>query len=646
MCGICGQFNFRDHSPVAPETIRVMTQTMVHRGPDDEGFFFSGGVGLGFRRLSIIDLEGGHQPMSDREESVWVVFNGEIYNFRELRAELQASGHVFRTRSDTEVIVHGYKQWGAEIINRLNGMFGLAIWDARAKRLILARDAMGIKPLYFRVDGGSVLFGSELRPVMAAMSERPEIDTRSVNLFLRYRYTPSPLTLYQGVQKLAPGTLAIFENGAWGVERWYQFQPRHFSPPKSDSEAQEELLEIYKRALKRHLISDVPVGLLLSGGVDSGLLLGLMDSCGTDWPTYTVGYGKSAYKDDEISDAAETALLYGASNVAVELSRDGFEKSLPEIVAALEEPIAASSIVPMYYVCERARQDVKVALVGQGPDELFGGYTRHLGVHYGAYWRAMPDWLRQGLQASVTRLPRNETLKRGVYSLATEEPMRRYQQVFSIMPGNVVDGLFRDGALPTGAGDSVLDCWEGIGPLMEGADELGKFQALELRSSLPDELLMYGDKLSMAHSLEIRVPFLDREIVEYVESLPAAFKIRYGQRKWLHKKVCKQFLPQTILRRKKRGFAVNVVDDWFHDSLHSKMGDYLLDETSEMYKFLEPKAVRVLLDEHQKRKSDNHKLLFSLIVFEEWLRSNQLNSSSSLPGTGFTDDSKPRATLG
>jgi asparagine synthase (glutamine-hydrolysing) len=630
MCGICGQYNFREPKPVDPTTVKRMACSIAHRGPDDEGYHFAGPLGLGFRRLSIIDLEGGHQPMADADESVWVVFNGEIYNFRELRAELIALGHSFRTRSDTEVIIHGYKQWGSEVLNRLNGMFGLAIWDARRKRLVLARDAAGIKLVYYRVEGSSVWFGSEMRAVLAALPTRPAIDLTAVNLFLRYRYTPSPLTLYAGIRKLAPGTMAVFENGDWRVERWYQFRPRPLSPPRSESEAAQELLEIYKRSLKRHLISDVPVGLLLSGGVDSGLLLGLMSLHGDAWHTYTVGYGNSVYKDDELSDAAETARIFSARNVPVELSKETFERALARIVAVLEEPIAASSIVPMYFVCERARQDVKVALIGQGPDELFGGYNRHLGVRYGGHWRSLPTWFRNSVEAGIRRLPRNDTLKRGANSLNVEGRMQRYQNVFSIMPADVVDGLFADGLLPAGAGDSILECWSGFAHEMEGTDELAGFQVLEVRSSLPDELLMYADKLSMAHGLEARVPYLDKEIVEYAACLPASFKVRLGQRKWLHRKVCEQFLPRAILRRKKRGFAVNVVDEWFSSSLNGRLDGYLLDRTSLMFQYLKPDAVRRLLQDHRSKRQDNHKMLFSLVVLEEWLRSNQSTSDRAV----------------
>ena len=390
----------------------------------------------------------------------------------------------------------------------------------------------------------------------------------------------------------------------------------------SDAEATEALLDVYQRAMKRHLIADVPVGLLLSGGIDSGLLLGLMNQSGNGWRTYTVGYGSAAYKDDELGDAAETARLFGARHSQVELSRDTFERTLSRIVSIVEEPIAASSIVPMYYVCERARQDVKVALVGQGPDELFAGYTRHLGVQYGAQWRQLPAWLRKALGAGIERLPRNEALKRGVYALDAPDRLERFRNVFSLLPGYEVDALFRRDVLPPGAGDRVVDLWRDLAPEMDGADELGAFQVLEIRSSLPDELMLYADKISMAHGLEARVPYLDKEVVEFAARLPAKFKVRWGQRKWLHRRVGEKFLPAEILVRKKRGFAVNVVDQWFRGSMDSKLSGYLLDRSSRMFEFLEPRAVARLLEEHRVGRRDNHKLLFSLVVLEEWLRAH------------------------
>lgn len=619
MCGICGQYNFRNQAPVQRADLEAMTRSITHRGPDDEGYFIAGPLGFGFRRLSIIDLAGGHQPMSDQEESVWVVFNGEIYNFLELKRELQSFGHVFRTNSDTEVIIHGYRQWGDDVLNHLNGMFGLAIWDVQKKRLVVARDPFGIKLIYYRIDGDTIYFGSEMRPVQTAMSGKYQIDATALNLFLRYRYTPSPYTIVQGVRKLAPGTKLTVENGNWQVGRWYQFKPEPFSPAKSPNEAKEELLALYKAAIKRQLISDVPVGLLLSGGIDSGLLLALMNLNGSSWPTYTVGYG-SSFAQDELADAEDTARMLGSKHTSVNLTRGTFEEALPKIVAALEEPIATSSIVPMYFVCQRARQDVKVALVGQGPDELFGGYKRHIGVRYSGWWAGLPGWVRSPIASTLSALPRNETLKRGIHSLDIPDRMHRYQHVLSLLPGNQIDGLFQDGLLPPKAGDTILECWQDMVPLMEDTDELGGFQFLEVRSTLPDELLMYADKLSMAHSLELRVPFVDKEIVEYVERLPANFKVRNGSRKWLHKQVCRSFLPESILKRPKRGFASTVVDSWFRDALESKMADSLLDSGARIYQYLRPEAVRELFTQHSAGRQDNHKILFSIIVFEEWLR--------------------------
>src|ERR1700719_4085941 len=615
MCGICGQFNFARNEPVESETICRMTQTMVHRGPDDEGYFLSGALGLGFRRLSIIDLAGGHQPMSDAEETVWVILNGEIYNFKELRAELEQHGHVFRTRSDTEVIIHGYREWGTEVLNHLNGMFGLAIWDVQKERLVVARDAMGIKLIYYRIANGHLTFGSEIRAVLAAENSKPEVDPVALNLFLRFRYTPSPLTIFDGIRKLAPGTMLIVEDGECREERWYNYTPVPFPSPKEDTEATHDLLDLYRGAVRRHLLSDVPVGILLSGGLDSGLLLALMNEQGGPWPAYTIGYGET-FEDDEIADPAETASLLGARHVTVRLEQAEFERSLPKIVEFLEEPLAASSIVPMYFVSQRARQDVKVALIGQGPDELFGGYKRHLGVHYGEWWRRLPTGLRSLLGFAVSGLPRNETLKRGVSSLGTEDRLKRYQDVFSLAPAGTIDGLFRDDLFPNGQSHGLVDYWRGLVPQMVHTDELGGFQLLEIRSSLPDELLMYADKLSMAHSLEVRVPYLDRTVVEHVQRLGADFKIRNGSRKWLHRQVCQNYLPPRILKAKKRGFAVNVVDAWFRSALQGDLSDLLRDESSLMFDLLEPKPIRQLLKAHQTGRHDNHKVLFSLVMFE------------------------------
>jgi asparagine synthase (glutamine-hydrolysing) len=413
--------------------------------------------------------------------------------------------------------------------------------------------------------------------------------------------------------------MLVVEGGECKVKRWYNYTPVPFENPKEDEQARHELLELYRAAVKRHLLSDVPVGILLSGGLDSGLLLALMKETGGPWPSYTVGYGNS-FADDELNDAAETAALMGSRHVPVRLDQTEFERSLPHIVECLEEPVATSSIVPMYFVCQRARQDVKVALIGQGPDELFGGYKRHIGVHYGNYWRGVPKGIRSLVGSAVGCLPRNETLKRGVYSLGIENRLERYQQVFSLVPGETMAGLFRDDLVSNSAETELLNCWKDLVPQMEHTDELGGLQLLEIRSSLPDELLMYADKLSMAHGLEARVPYLDKTVVEFAQRLGAGFKIRNRNGKWLHRRVCQSYLPSAILNRKKRGFAVNVVDDWFQSSVEGHLLEMLRDEESLMFGILNPKPVSKLLNEHRSGNQDNHKLLFSLVMLEQWLR--------------------------
>lgn len=600
-----------------PNEIVSMTRTMVHRGPDDEGYHFDRNLGLGFRRLSIIDLSGGHQPMADAQESVWVIFNGEIYNFKEVRRELESAGYEFRTNSDTEVIIHGYKRWGKDVLKRLNGMFGLAIWDAVNRRLIIARDRMGIKVVYYKVDRNRLLFGSEIRPILAALDEKPAIDAEAIRLFLRYRYTPSPNTIFEGINKLAPGTCLIAEEGRTPiVERWWDFAPTPFEPMPNDRDAEERLLDLYAAAVKRHLISDVPVGLLLSAGVDSALLLGLMSREGRDWNTYTVGYGQS-FADDELKDAAETARIFQARHNSVQISRATFEASLAEIAAILEEPVATSSVIPMYFVCQRARQDVTVALMGQGPDELFGGYKRHLGVNYGSYWRELPGPVRSVMGNALGRMSRSESIQRALYSLNVSNRLSRYQQVFSILSPESVNELFHSDMF---AGDGIPQAWSDLEPLMRGTDELGGLQFLEVRSSLPDELLVYADKLSMAHSLELRVPYLDQEVVEYAERLSASFKVRNGRQKWLHRRVAERFLPAEIIRRKKMGFASNVVDDWFSNSLSGTMDGALADRDALIYQYLRRSKVEQLLVEHKAKQTDHHKILFSLVVLENLLR--------------------------
>ncbi len=628
MCGICGQLNFARNHSVDSRLIEAMTKIMSHRGPDDDGFYISGPVGLGFRRLSIIDVRGGHQPMSNRERTVWVVFNGEIYNFQQLRTNLEARGFRFQTKSDTETIIHGYKQFGTSVLSKLNGMFGLAIWDESRKKLVLARDRIGIKPLYYAVNRGKLYFASEIRPLLLAIGGSAEIDPTAISLFLRYRYIPSPFTPFKEIKKLAPGTSLVVENGQINVERWWNHIITPFDPMPNEVQAEEKLLELYTAAAKRQLISDVPLGLLLSGGLDSGLLLGLMHDRVDSRQTFTVGFSKQ-FQNNELSAAAHTAKIFNSENISIRLHQKEFDDALPKVVSAIEEPVTASSVVPMYFLCQIARENVKVAWMGQGPDELFGGYKRHIGLHYGHLWRSVPTWMRNTIGSTLAAATRTESIKRALNSLDISNRMRRYQQVFSVISAEEISKLYQDGILPPNVGDIILSCWQDLEPTIKNVDELGGFQALEIRSSLPDELLLYADKLSMAHGLEIRVPFLDHEIVEYVERLSASYKVRNGKGKWLHRRICQRFLPKQIIRRRKIGFATPV-QEWFQLSLKGRIRDNLIDESSLIYRFLRHSRVQQLIQDHQIGRHDNHKVLFSLVLVEELLRSYSQSPKRSM----------------
>lgn len=620
MCGISGRYNYRCGKTVSENEIRDMTTTMVHRGPDDEGYYFDGSMAFGFRRLSIIDLATGHQPMSSVDGRLCVVFNGEIFNYRELRAELGQKGHSFRTSSDTEVILYAYAEWGMEFLRRLNGMFGLALWDRESKRLVVARDRYGVKGVYYSLDKDGIVFASELRAIVGQLRASPAIDETSMKLFLKYRYIPAPRSPYEQIRKLAAGTLLVVDHSEPKVMRWHRRDGLATRTHVRAADATEELKGLYRAAVRRHLVSDVPVGLLLSGGVDSSLLLALMSEESADWRTYSVGFGES-FTEDELADAEQTANLFGTTHESVTISRADFERALPRVISCLEEPVATASIVPMYFLCMKAREGVKVAMVGQGPDELWGGYSRHLGLRYAHIWRHLSPAVRIPLSRVLSRIASDEVVRRGLFSLDERDRLRRYDKVFSLADESSVSGLFRDGTGEIDISSVMRQIWEDVSSEIEGIDELAGFQLLETTFSLPDELLMYTDKLSMAHSIELRVPYLDPEIVEFASTTPQNLKINLGTRKYLHKRVAAEFLPHKIITRKKRAFASNVVDEWFRGSVHGRFSTYVADPKSKMYEFVNYSRANVLLDEHRRRQRDNHKLLFSLVVLEEWLRS-------------------------
>lgn len=612
MCGICGYMT--SAREVDLRIVAKMTASMAHRGPDDDGYHTQSHIALGMRRLSIIDVEGGHQPMNNEDGAVWVVYNGEIYNFQELRTQLDALGHVFRSRCDTEVIVHGYEEWGLDVFQRLNGMFGIAIWDAYADKLVLARDPFGVKPLYVAKLPNGLLFASEIRALLASGSLATAVDDSSLDEYFTFGFVASPRTAFRGVRKLLPGHLLIAQ-----VNR-SEPQIRRFSWPikrvvsTDETEVIKELRNELEAAVRRQMIADVPVGVLLSGGMDSTAIASIaVRNSGNRLDTYTVGF-EGDFHDNELDFARTTARRLGTAHHDVVLTAEKFRDSLASVVDSLEEPIATASAIPMYAVSALASRHVKVVLTGQGADEPFAGYARYLGERYGYLYRAIPGILRRGLFAPLADLvPRNETLKRAVASLGIEVQENRLREIYSILSAKDKRRLYRD-AFPEASMPDVIEPWAGD---QTAPDPLGVMLRLDARLSLADNLLMYGDKMSMAHGLEARVPFLDQDLMALVENIPSSMKIRGRVRKWVLREALREWVPTNVLSRRKIGFTTPV-DDWFRRELRSESRDMLLDSGSACCQYLDRSGLERLFAEHQVGRKDHKRLLFALLIFEVW----------------------------
>ena len=619
MCGICGTFSYR-HAQLADEgLVRAMADRMSHRGPDDDGFHFDRSVGLGLRRLSIIDVAGGHQPIPNEDRSVWVIFNGEIYNFREVRTELEQRGHVFATRSDTEVIVHGYEEWGDDCVMHFNGMFGLAVWDAQRERLLLARDHFGVKPLYYFDDGLRLSWASELKALLANPSIPREVDREALDLFLSFRFVPSPRTMLKGVHKLAPGHRLVADRNGIKVERyWHPRLQTHEALSETDYIGL--LQERLEAAVRRQMISDVPIGALLSGGVDSAAVVALMSKF-TDYPvrTFSVGFIDGG-ELNELDDARTTARLFGTEHHGLALTSTDFVEGLGQAIWHLEEPISSVSSLSMYLVCRMARDHVKVVLTGQGADEAFCGYHRYLGERYGAAYRRVPAVLRDYvIQPLVELLPRGERLKRAVQCLNSENPVERFTDVYAVFGRSLRFKLWRSSHRPRDFGSlapNVVEYWrDGI----EHLDPLVQMSFVDARLSLPDDFLLYGDKMSMAASVEARVPFLDLDLMAAAEELPPSFRIRGGTRKHIYRKVLAKWLPREILSRAKLGFDAPT-DHWFRYDLAQFLERALLGPGAACRVYFNPDVIHMLLRDHTAGRHDHRRQLYNLLVFEIWHR--------------------------
>jgi asparagine synthase (glutamine-hydrolysing) len=619
MCGICGVFD-RSGRPVSGELVERMTASLAHRGPDGSGQFVSGEIGLGHRRLSIIDLAGGSQPVTNEDGSLQLIFNGEIYNYIELRTELLAKGHVFRSQSDTEVIVHAYEQWGLDCVQRFNGMFAFALWDSRARRLFAARDHLGIKPLYYAALGKRLIFASEIKALLQDPQCPAEVNVPALSQLFTLRYVPSPDTLFRDIRKLPPGHWMVADARGIDIQRYWH----HIPAARSENKATliEQYQDLLEDAVRLQMRSDVPVGLFLSSGVDSGALLAIMRKhSGQAIRTFTIGFEDGA-QTNETHDAREMAKRFGATHSEMVVTAADYQRYYDRYLWDIEEPVGNETAAAFYFVSSLAKQTVKVALTGQGADEPWAGYGRHLGAKLSGYYSRLPGALTdQIVRPLVDRFARKETLRRAAISLSEPVALSRFVKIYSFYDSGMKEQLFQPWIREQISTDGA-EAREALAPLygdVKGLDPLTQILYMDTRSNLPDDLLMVGDKTSMANSLEARVPFLDYRLVEFAESLKPELRLRRFTGKYLHKKAIERWLPKEIVYRKKKGFS-NPVDRWMRTSMKMYVQECLLSDRSALKRYFNPDYIRQIVSSHENSGLNYMRHINLLISFELWHR--------------------------
>jgi len=629
MCGICGVF-FPDRScHVNCETLRNMTQSIVHRGPDDEGLLVEGNVGLAMRRLSIIDIQTGHQPLSNETEDVWIVFNGEIYNHARLRKELESKGHQYRTRSDTETIVHAYEQDGCDCVTQLKGMFAFAIWDRRKRVLFAARDRLGIKPFYYRWDGKVLVFASEIKAILA-YTNNPEFNRHTLAEYLAFGYLSGSETLFAGIHKLQPGhTLELSEDGELKVERYWDLPSETDPEPHPPTYYVQTYRELLERAVTSHLMSDVPLGMFLSGGLDSGAVAALATRIrGSQIKTFAVGYGSGDSGErsfSELNYAREVARHISSDHHEVCLSREEFFESLPNLIWHEDEPIVWPSSVALFAVAQLAREHVKVVLTGEGSDETLAGYTRYA-------WTLLNARMHAAYCSVTTPEVRNSLRKLIEHSSIGASLHRKIQHTFLLRNGNSWASIYFDNFFAafsaaeqaelltpcafSEAGDayrSSMDAWE-----RSCGDLLHRMLSTDINTYLL-ELLMKQDQMSMAASIESRVPFLDHELVEFTAKIPSQYSVHGMAGKFILKKAMEDLLPHSVIYRKKMGFPTPW-EHWLKGPQLDAIGRMLLAPRSMDRELLRRQAVERLFGEHRNRTRDHSNRIWRLLNLEIWQR--------------------------
>jgi asparagine synthase (glutamine-hydrolysing) len=621
MCGICVYID--DHREVTEASVRLLCDRIIHRGPDSEGITVMGGVGLGMRRLNIIDLEGGRQPMFNEDGSMAVVFNGEIYNFQELRRELVKKGHRFKTSSDTEVILHLYEEEGERAVERLRGMFTFAIHDRTTGRVFAARDRLGIKPLYYLEKGTKLCLVSELKSLQALEGESFTLDEVALDQYFSLLYLPAPRTIYREVRKLPPGHVLIKDLGHPArIQAYWQLEFRPF-PGRTEEDWIAEFRERFDEAVASHLVADVPLGVFLSGGVDSsGIVASMARIASGRVKTFSIGFPKEYADFDERAYARQVARQYGTEHVELEVEpRIG--DLIHELGAIFDEPLGDSGAVPNLLVCRLARQQLTVALSGLGGDELCGGYERYLGVLVSEWYGRVPRALRNSLARSIEMIPESRRGKRGIdrakrFVRAVDLPwIDRFFAYSSPIERDRREALYSPELRAIVELDSARERMRALAWEQSDTDILNRLLAVDQQTYLVDDLLTVADRTSMAVSLELRVPFLDHTLVEFMAQVPGQFKIKGNRKKHLLKQAFAADLPRSLLNRRKAGFSIPVAR-WLREDLRGLLEDYLSADRLSRQGFFEPIVVEVLKREHFEGRRNNSSVLWALLMFQLW----------------------------
>ncbi len=620
MCGISGIVNFDPNDLVNRSTIAKMTDSLAHRGPDDEGHFVEGSVGLGFRRLSIIDLSGGRQPIFNEDGSAAIIFNGEIYNYRDLAADLATAGHTFKTRSDTETILHAYEEYGEDCVHHLRGMFTFAIWDRRKRQLLLARDRLGVKPVYCYRNHRFFAFASEIKALLEIPSIPREVDPEALDLYLSLRYVPGPRTMFKNIFRLQPGHLLVMDEAGVRTRKYWDI---NYSAPgaQAPQDSLEQFDELLEESVRMRLIAEVPLGVFLSGGLDSSTILALMSKVagGDRVKTFSVGYEASDSKEEEANEFEYARLAtnaFAAEHHEYRLSPQEFQGFVPDLVWHLDEPLADPSSIPLYFISKLAREHITVVLSGEGADEILAGY--------GIYPRML------ALDQIHRRLPAAGLLAPWLARLAPSEALRHYAR----MSGQSLEARYRGVSRGFGAeskrqlvGEDRMRCLEqqlsevfgAYFKTVERVSPLNRMLYVDSKVWLPDDLLIKADKMTMANGLELRVPFLDHKLVEFAATLHDDSKLGGKGGKTILRRAMRGVLPDAIIDRPKRGFPIPIAS-WLRGPLRQFARDNLLARQAACCRYMDSGAITRIVDEHEKRRVDRSQEIWALLVFEFWHR--------------------------